>query len=93
MHRRARTPTMRPLTLEETAQVARLIDEVWPGRAVARQYVEWNQDLTIVWQPGSGPVSQVRLPLNYLNNRPANAAPVKRKDTSDAKFLSAIPTG
>jgi hypothetical protein len=93
MHRRARAPTTRPLTPEEAAQVSRLIDELWPGRSVTRQYVEWNQYVMLDWQPGSGPVSQVRLPLNYLDHRTTTPLPASRKDAPDVQFLTAIPAG
>ena len=69
MHRRSRTAPMRSLTPDEIARVERLIEEFWPGRPVAQQYVEWNRYLVIDWQPGNGPVTQVRLPLDYLNDQ------------------------
>ena len=109
MHRRARTPTMRSLTPDETVRVERLIDDFWPGRPVAQEYVEWNQYLIIEWQPGSGPVSQVTLPLGQLDEyrmtRPAPAAPVtdrpgpgyrdtaNRKDTPNVRLSTAVPAG
>jgi len=85
MHRRARTPTMRPLTSDEAARVTRLSDELWPGRRVAQQYVEWNQYLIIDWQPGSGPVTQVRMPLKYLEQRAT--APVRAESSDDLASL------
>jgi len=66
MRRRAHYPERRELTSDELAQLATFIDEYWPGRSVARVHVESRSGLTIEWAPGSGPVSQIRLPLEYL---------------------------
>jgi len=88
MHRRARTPPMRPLMPDETTRVERLIGEFWPGRPVAEQYVEWDQYLVIDWQPGSGPVTQVRLPLDYLNKQYRN-----QKGISHVQLSPAVAAG
>jgi hypothetical protein len=80
MHRRARAPVTRPLTPDEIARTRLLIDDLWPGRIVAQQYVEWDRYLIIDWLPGGGPVTQVRLPIAYLDGR--TTTPV-RAPTSD----------
>jgi len=77
---RAHYPSQRSLTPDETARVERLIDSFWPGRPVARQYVESNQYMIIEWQPGSGPVTQVTLPLGQLEYSapsPTSVAPAR----------------
>jgi len=66
MRRRAHYPERRELTSDELAQLAAFIDGFWPGRSVARVHVESNRGLIIDWAPGSGPVSRIRLPLEYL---------------------------
>ena len=58
------------------------------GRAIAQQYVEWNQYLIIDWQPGSGPVTQVRLPLDYLNDQYR-----EQKGLSHVQLSSAVAAG
>ena len=71
MRRRVRAPATRPLTPDEIARTRLLIDALWPGRIMAQQYVEWDRYLIIDWLPGGSPVSQVRLPIAYLDDRTA----------------------
>jgi hypothetical protein len=89
MRHRVRYPKTRELTSAELAQLALLTDEYWPGRPVGHTQIEWNSQPVIEWAPGSGPVSQSRLPLEYLarNTVPvvvveadATAGPIYRQD-------------
>ncbi|HEY3061158.1 MAG TPA: hypothetical protein VGL99_19505 [Chloroflexota bacterium] len=66
MRGRAHYPETRELTLDETARAAAYVEQHWPGRAIVRASVEWSRYLIVDWQPGSGPVSQLRLPLALL---------------------------
>jgi hypothetical protein len=72
MRRRAHYPQTRELTRDETTLATAYIDQYWPGRSVVKARVEWNSYLIVDWQPGSGPVSQLRLPLALLDH-PASA--------------------
>ncbi len=74
MRRRAHYPQTRELTRDETTLAAAYVDKHWPGRSFVKAQVEWNQYLIVDWQPGSGPVSQIRLPLALLDQ--PLAAPV-----------------
>jgi hypothetical protein len=66
MRRRAHYPQIRELTPDETGAAARWLNEHWPGRATAHVHIEWNNQLVIEWQAGSGPVIEQRFPLAHL---------------------------
>jgi hypothetical protein len=83
---RSRAPFIvsREPTRDEIDGISRCIAAHWPGRPVVRMRVEWNQYLIIEWQPGAGPVSEVRLPLDHLASHPA-AAGDERLGTAERK--------